>query len=176
MTTTGAAGAAGAKGARAMADFQPAVAFVLANEGGYEPPSPLDPGGETNFGISKRAYPDVDIKNLTAADAEAIYRRDFWRFDAVRDQTVANKILDLAVNRGMEGGIRLLQQTLTDLGCRLAVDGIWGPDTLSMVNGQAPDTLLQELRVRCVWQHHELILHSGASDALALGWFRRDVK
>src|SRR5207248_918577 len=35
-------------------------------------------GGETNFGISKRKYPTLDIKNLTDLGAVAIYRRDYW--------------------------------------------------------------------------------------------------
>ena len=39
---------------------------------------PKDPGGETNYGISKRAYPDVDIKNLTEDGAKDIYKRDYW--------------------------------------------------------------------------------------------------
>ena len=37
--------------------FERAVARVLSDEGGYVD-NPADPGGETNFGISKREYPD----------------------------------------------------------------------------------------------------------------------
>lgn len=51
--------------------------FVLAWEGGYTD-DPTDPGGRTNFGISQRAYPDLDIASLTREDAVAIYRRDYW--------------------------------------------------------------------------------------------------
>ena len=40
------------------------IVKTLGKEGGYVNNS-RDPGGETNFGISKRAYPNVDIKNLT---------------------------------------------------------------------------------------------------------------
>lgn len=57
--------------------FEMAINFVLPQEGGYVN-DPKDPGGETNFGISKRKYPDVDIKNLTDLAAVAIYRRDYW--------------------------------------------------------------------------------------------------
>ena len=39
-------------------DFATAVAFVLQHEGGYVH-NPADPGGETKFGISKRAHPDL---------------------------------------------------------------------------------------------------------------------
>jgi hypothetical protein len=57
--------------------FERAVAFVLRHEGGYVN-DPRDPGGETKYGISKRAYPRLDIKGLTEADAKEIYRRDYW--------------------------------------------------------------------------------------------------
>ena len=39
---------------------------------------PDDPGGETKYGISKRANPDVDILNLTKAAAKEIYRHRYW--------------------------------------------------------------------------------------------------
>lgn len=39
---------------------------------------PEDPGGETKFGITKRSYPHLNIRDLTLDDARAIYRRDFW--------------------------------------------------------------------------------------------------
>jgi lysozyme family protein len=83
-------------------DFQTAVALVLKHEGGYEPPGTGDPGGETNFGISKRAYPNLDIKNLTRDDAIAIYQRDYWtpHMASQDDQHLANCLLDAAVNQG----------------------------------------------------------------------------
>jgi hypothetical protein len=57
--------------------FQQAVTFVLAREGGYAN-DPADPGGETNYGISKRAHPDLDIKSLTVEQAREIYREAYW--------------------------------------------------------------------------------------------------
>lgn len=83
-----------------MASFEIAIALVLRHEGGYTAGLPNDPGGETNYGISKRAYPQLDIKNLTVAGAKEIYRRDYWHFDAVEAQDLANCALDCAVNQG----------------------------------------------------------------------------
>lgn len=60
-----------------MTNFQAACQFTLKWEAGYVN-NPNDPGGETNYGISKRQYPDVNIKNLTLADAMVIYKRDYW--------------------------------------------------------------------------------------------------
>ena len=58
-------------------NFALGCGFVLKHEGGYSN-DPNDPGGETNFGISKRYHPKVDIKNLTDRDAAEIYLKEYW--------------------------------------------------------------------------------------------------
>lgn len=58
-------------------NFEKAVEFILKWEGGYVN-NPADPGGETKFGISKKAYPKLDIKNLTEGDVRVIYFNDYW--------------------------------------------------------------------------------------------------
>jgi lysozyme family protein len=82
--------------------FDTAVSLVLAHEGGYTPGLPNDPGGETNFGISKRAYPDLAIRLITRADATSIYRTAYWTpaMENAPSQAVANCALDCAVNQG----------------------------------------------------------------------------
>ena len=50
--------------------------YVMPNEGGYVN-NKNDRGGETNMGITKKFYPDEDIKNLTRERANAIIYRDF---------------------------------------------------------------------------------------------------
>ena len=51
-----------------MITFEQIIDSVLEHEGGYVN-DPYDKGGETKFGIAKRWYPDIDIKNLTKSDA-----------------------------------------------------------------------------------------------------------
>ena len=88
-------------------NFDTAFDRLMGNEGGYS--NELnDPGGETKWGISKRSYPDLDIKNLTREQAKAIYLRDFWIRGAM-DQlppAVAFQVFDFAVNSGIETAIR----------------------------------------------------------------------
>ena len=60
-----------------MENWEKAVDFILSKEGGYTH-DPKDPGGETNFGISKKAFPELDIKNLTRESAKGIYYRVYW--------------------------------------------------------------------------------------------------
>ena len=57
--------------------FDEIIEITLHHEGGYVH-DPKDLGGETNFGIAKRFYPDVDIKNLTKEGAKDIYKKDYW--------------------------------------------------------------------------------------------------
>ena len=103
-------------------DFDTAFARLMGNEGGYVN-DPSDPGGETNWGISKRSYPDLDIKHLTRDDAKAIYKRDFW--DVLGDDThpaIKFQVFDFAVNSGVQTAIRKLQAAIG-----VADDGHWGP-------------------------------------------------
>lgn len=98
------------------AAWDAAIAFVLRMEGGYAN-DPDDTGGETHFGISKRAYPHEDIKHLTVDRATAIYERDYWvpsgaaAFADIRPK-LALVHLDWAVNHGVGGAIRTLQRVL----------------------------------------------------------------
>ena len=58
--------------------FGEIVTEVLKHEGGYVDDA-LDKGGQTKYGISKRAHPDVEIKDLTVEDAISIYREHYWK-------------------------------------------------------------------------------------------------
>lgn len=84
-------------------NFEVAMAFVRKWEGGYVN-DPDDPGGETKYGISKRAYPKEDIKNLTRERAEFLYKRDYWDpLDLDKyPQDKAVVLFNVAVNMGRE--------------------------------------------------------------------------
>lgn len=103
--------------------FERAFDRLMGHEGGYVN-DPADPGGETKWGISKRAYPAISIAALTREDAREIYLRDFWarvNADSLPDG-VAWQLLDFAVNSGIETAVRYLQRALG-----VADDGYWGP-------------------------------------------------
>lgn len=100
-----------------MADFEIAVNLVLKHEGGYTAGLPNDPGGETNFGITKKFYPALDIKNLTVQQAKDIYFKDYWKpfMEQEIDQRLANCALDCAVNQGPGTAYRLYMLSTPDL-------------------------------------------------------------
>ncbi len=138
-------------------DFLLIVQDTLGHEKGYIH-DPADPGGETNFGISKRSYPHLDIKNLTREQAIEIYYRDFWlkpKISQLEDFALARRLFDLGVNCGPATAIKMLQravntvcagtvsperraawrQTIVRLlhGKTLRVDGQIGPITLGVI-------------------------------------------
>jgi lysozyme family protein len=115
--------------------FRYGIAFLLHMEGGYV--ADLGDGaGETHFGITKRSYPDLDIKTLSEDQAIAIYSRDYY--DAINlhllPAPVAVCMLDAAANHGAVTAVRLLQEAL---GVR--VDGVLGPVTAQAAT--APDAV-----------------------------------
>lgn len=118
--------------------FDEAFDRLIGHEGGYVN-HPNDPGGETNWGISKRSYPGVDIANLTRLQAKEIYRRDFWNAihaDEMYDG-VAFQALDFAINSGIQTAIRKLQRAVG-----VADDGYWGPVTRAAVAAMSESDII----------------------------------
>ena len=107
-----------------------AFQVLMDNEGGYVN-DPNDSGGETKYGISKKAYPDLDIPNLTIAQAMEIYRKDYWdrcKCDNIPD-ALSVAVFDFAVNSGVKTAIKKLQIALG-----VKADGIIGNQTLGACN------------------------------------------
>lgn len=120
-----------------MTPFERAVEFVLRQEGGYVN-DPRDPGGETNFGISRKAFPNEDIRGMTRMRACEIYRKHYWnavRADEMPDG-IGFMVFDLAVNAGVRRSIELLQRA-----CGICEDGILGPVTMEAAQHVSPSAL-----------------------------------
>lgn len=82
--------------------FEEAAKHVLQSEGGWVN-DPDDAGGETKFGISKRAHPKVDIASLTEQDALNIYRQEYWNAVGAEGlpEHMRLAVFDAAVNQGV---------------------------------------------------------------------------
>jgi lysozyme family protein len=100
-----------------MAEFDYGIIkdWILEVEGGYVN-DPHDPGGETKFGICKRSYPELDIKNLSIEKAMDIYKRNYWDPLQLEDLpfSVAFVIFDTAINTGKETAIVLMKNVKYD--------------------------------------------------------------
>lgn len=119
--------------------FARSVAWVVGWEGGYTD-DPGDPGNwtggaigvgsllGTKYGISAAAYPTMDIPNLTVAEAQMLYARDYWtpiRGDRLTS-ALAMVVFDGAVTSGVAQSGQWLQVVLG-----VTMDGVIGPETLA---------------------------------------------
>lgn len=93
-------------------NFEKGFQFVIEHEGGYVNDAD-DSGGETKWGISKRAYLLLDIKNLTLDEAKAIYKRDYWDKLKLDNESTGYDLVyfDSAVNCGTGWVIKNLSKT-----------------------------------------------------------------
>lgn len=122
-------------------NFDEAFELLIDHEGGYVN-HPNDPGGETKFGISKRAYPNEDIARLTLERAKQIYRRDYWdkvEADALPPE-IRFDVFDVAVNSGVRTAIRMLQRAAF-----AEVDGVLGPRTRMAIKSMNPLVLFARI-------------------------------
>ena len=101
------------------------LSFMLPHEGGYTNDS-RDPGNwtggkvgkgvlkGTKYGIAANTHPNLDIKNLTIGDAEAIYRREYW--NVIMGESLPYGVdlatFDPAVNSGPGRALRWLQAAI----------------------------------------------------------------
>lgn len=156
-----------------MNNFPFAIDLVLAHEGGYAN-DPKDPGGETSFGISKRAYPNEDIRALTKDRAKEIYYTDYWlknNLDKIDDQGVAAAALDTVVNHGR--GAYLIQQALQAIGRPVSIDGKIGPDTLQNINATPAKTFLPALHDVRESYYQNLVANNPELSKFLPGWLYR---
>ncbi len=81
--------------------FEKIIEFTLLWEGGDKATDDKsDPGKYTKYGISSKAHPDVDVKNLTLEQAKEIYKREYWDRIANGYDDLDMCAMDSAVNVG----------------------------------------------------------------------------
>ena len=125
--------------------FDSAFDRLMIFEGGHVIDE-RDPGMETKYGISKRSYPEINIKALTKKQAKEIYRSDWWekyKYDKMATMCEGNyseiaiRLFILAVNIGPKNAHKVLQRSLIATGEELDIDGIIGGHTkrLLLSNG-----------------------------------------
>ena len=153
-----------------MIHFDEIIEHVLEKEGGYVN-DPTDLGGETNYGITKRFYPDIDIKNLTKEQAKEIYKRDYWdknRVDELPEQ-LRHIFFDMCVNQGRGTAVKVLQRAANAKGAKLKVDGGMGPATLKAIQNVEHD----RVKSYRVLHYANLVINKPEQEKFWYGWFKR---
>lgn len=147
------------------AQFFRAVDIILDLEG--EDKVIVDTGGLTKYGISQRAYPDLDIRNLTEADAKRIYFEDYWSAVSGDDFAWPLNLLvfDAAVNQGVSAASKMLQKAAGGL----VVDGVLGRKTKARVSSVPP----KEMAARYMARRALRYTGTRAFDKYGYGWMSR---
>ena len=182
-----------------MSEFSAAFDFVMQHEDASRSGRVTeDAGGRTRFGIAQKFHPNLPETFFTGpADAalktaEQILRRDYWqpmRLAELRDQKLANKLFDMAVNMGVHQAAIYAQRTVNGLiiGARtlntsgaemqplqlVKEDGVIGSRTLGTLNSADPAKLYPLL---CEWsrRHYEHVAAINPAQAINLqGWLKR---
>lgn len=149
--------------------FEKALERVLAHEGGWVHHE-NDPGGETNWGITKgtamaQGYTG-SMRDLTREQAKAIYRAAYWdRAKADEyDFAIGFQLFDAAVNHGIGNAVRFLQRAVG-----AADDGIVGPVTLGHIKAMRVGDVVMRFNAERLDFYAKL----SAFTSFGRGWTRR---
>jgi lysozyme family protein len=155
--------------------FDDIIEITLKHEGGYVH-DPKDLGGETNFGIAGRFYPDVDIKNLTKQGAKEIYKKDYWDRNKVDDlpDNLKHIYFDMCVNQGRGTAVKVLQRAINGKGGDLKVDGGFGPGTKGALAKYKPS--LDRVRCYRLKHYYDLVNKKPEQERFLFGWFKRGLE
>ncbi len=156
-------------------DFYRSIGSTLRNEGGYSADA-RDPGGETKFGISKRQYPHLNIKDLTLEDAQNIYWKDYWepeKLEQISDLKIKVKIFDLTVNMGAAWAHRLIQRALRSTGFTVEENGHMDDPTIRAINKADKSDLLAALKSESAGHYRTLVITNPKLVPFVKGWLNR---
>ena len=130
-------------------NFEECMARLLEHEGG-DVWHAQDPGGETNFGVTRAVYEQYvgrqvmngEMEGLTHDDVYPIYKENYW--DAVRADDLPSGVdwstFDWAVNSGKSRASKALQRIVG-----VEADGGIGPMTLQAVAEVDPEEIIKQM-------------------------------
>ena len=153
--------------------FDDIIDKVLGHEGGYSNDS-KDLGGETNWGITKRFYPQLDIKNLTKEEAKEIYYNDYWlknKVDKMPDQ-LKYIYFDMCINMGKKTAVKILQRAAVSKGKYIDIDGGLGPMTLNAIGSVE----VERVRAYRVKYYVDIVNSKPEQEKFYYGWFKRSLE
>ncbi|TDN42118.1 glycoside hydrolase family 108 protein [Haemophilus haemolyticus] len=142
---------------------------LIGHEGGYVN-DPRDPGGETNWGITKRTAQangyQGNMRVMTRDQAFKIYYSAFWlRYQCDKmPEAVAYQFFDAAVNHGLGNASRMLQRAVN-----VADDGIIGNMTIAAIKKMAISDVIMRLNA----ERLEFYCKLGTFATFGKGWVRR---
>ena len=155
-------------------NFNKCLEIILHHEGGYVN-HPRDPGGETNFGVTKRVYQEwggtKDMEDLTKEDVAPIYEKNYW-LRAKCNQLPSGldlAVMDWSVNSGVGRAVKILQQMIGTVS-----DGGIGPNTLKTLDEYIEHHGLEQTIKSYKNTRQEFYESLSTFDTFGKGWTRRN--
>ena len=164
-----------------MADIRKLVPLILKWEGGFVN-DPDDLGGATNKGITLATYtqyrrekglslPSIeDLKNISNDEWMSILKTYYWnrwKADSIKNQSVANILVDWVWGSGIHG-IKRPQRMLG-----VKDDGIVGSITLHALNSLNQQNLFDKIKADRVLYLDEICLKRPVNSKFKKGWLNR---
>ena len=155
-------------------NFEQCMGWLLEHEGGYVN-HPSDPGGETNFGVTRAVYEqyagrqvmDGEMEGLTHDDVYPIYKENYW--NRLRADDLSSGVdfctFDWGVNSGVSRAAKALQRIVG-----VEQDGGIGPMTLQAVLEVEPAEIIEQMRHMRDGFYRDL----STFDTFGRGWLRRN--
>lgn len=149
--------------------FEEALQKVLKHEGGYVN-NPADPGGATNYGITKAVAVQYGytgpMRTIPIDTVAAIYRRNYWDRVKADEFPIAIRypLFDAAVNSGPKQAVTWLQRAMN-----IPVDGIIGPQTIAA----ARSSNTPEVAAKMLGHRLAMLADLKHFDQFGRGWSKR---
>ena len=155
-------------------NFEKCLEMLLHHEGGFVN-HPRDPGGMTNFGVTRMVYEkwvgrkmsEQDMRDLTPEKVAPIYKNQYW--DRCKGDDLPSGVdwcvFDWAVNSGVGRSAKALQGIIG-----ATQDGGIGPMTLKLIAEHEPRELIEKMH------HKRQGFYEGLKtfDSFGTGWTRRN--
>ncbi len=183
-----------------MADFRKIIPFVilwetgvsgvgLSGEGLFEKARGRgfahlvgDRGGATQTGVTLSTYAEwrkkkglkspsvTDLRRMSYGEWCEILKEKFWdrcKGDEIKSQSVAEMVVDWVWHSGT-AGVKGVQKVLC-----VAVDGVFGAETLRAINSSKPEVLFPALRAARLRFVESIVRHDSSQKKWLNGWEKR---
>lgn len=164
-------------------NFNYCFEHVVGLEGGYVYDS-YDAGGETKYGISKRAFPHLNIKSLTLDDAKQIYFKRYYatshmNLTKIDNKALACELFESSVLMGVRTVAKNLQKALNLMNNNgklyddLRVDGWIGNKSFEAMKKVNPKLLVKVLNGLQFNRLVKIVEANRTQERFFKGWLKR---
>lgn len=161
-----------------MADVRKFSPILAKLEGGYVN-DPNDRGGATNKGVTIATFRAFygnnktaeDLKRITDDQYNHILKVGYWdkcKADDIKNQSIANMIVDFAYNAGTITAIKKMQKLLN-----VVVDGKCGPKTIAALNATNQKAFFDAYKQIRIEYYNAIVRNKPSQSKFLKGWLNR---